>query len=81
MTAGARILVVDDNEDNLYTLTERLKREGYVDLVTAGDGAAALDRLAGEPFDLVLLDVMMPFSTVSTHWPGSRPTRSCATSR
>jgi adenylate cyclase len=58
--AGPRILVVDDNEDNRYTLTERLKREGYTDLVTAGDGAAALDRLASEPFDLVLLDVMMP---------------------
>jgi adenylate cyclase len=60
VTAGARILVVDDNEDNLYTLTERLRREGYADLVTAGDGAVALARLAAEPFDLVLLDVMMP---------------------
>ena len=26
---GAAILVVDDNEDNLYTLTQRLRREGY----------------------------------------------------
>lgn len=57
---GARLLVVDDNEDNRYTLTERLRREGYVDLATACDGAEALARLAGEPFDLVLLDVMMP---------------------
>jgi class 3 adenylate cyclase len=58
--AAARILVVDDNEDNRYTLTERLKREGYADPATAGDGAEALARLAAEPFDLVLLDVMMP---------------------
>jgi adenylate cyclase len=57
---GARILVVDDNEDNRYTLTERLKREGYRQLAVAGDGQAAVDLLGREPFDLVLLDVMMP---------------------
>jgi adenylate cyclase len=57
---NARILVVDDNDDNRYTLTERLKREGYGNLAIAADGAAALDLLAAEPFDLVLLDVMMP---------------------
>ena len=33
--AGARILVVDDNDDNRYTLTERLRREGYANLATA----------------------------------------------
>jgi adenylate cyclase len=60
VSGTARILVVDDNEDNRYTLTERLKREGYTSLATAGDGAEALARLAAEPFDLVLLDVMMP---------------------
>ncbi len=60
MSGAARILVVDDNEDNRYTLTERLKREGYADLATDNDGAEALARLAAEPFDLVLLDVMMP---------------------
>jgi len=60
VSGAARILVVDDNEDNRYTLTERLKREGYTDLATANDGAEALSRLAAEPFDLVLLDVMMP---------------------
>jgi adenylate cyclase len=56
----ARILVVDDNEDNRYTLTERLRREGYVNLATACDGGEALARLAAQPFDLVLLDVVMP---------------------
>jgi branched-chain amino acid transport system substrate-binding protein len=60
VSRAARILVVDDNEDNRYTLTERLRREGYRDLATAGDGAEALTRLVAEPFDLVLLDVMMP---------------------
>ncbi len=58
--SAPRILVVDDNDDNRYTLTERLKREGYANLAIAGDGAEALGLLAAEPFDLVLLDVMMP---------------------
>jgi adenylate cyclase len=56
----AAILVVDDNEDNRYTLVRRLEREGYRDVATAADGREALDRLAAGPFDLVLLDVMMP---------------------
>src|SRR5262245_54101897 len=55
-----RLLVVDDNEDNLYTLTRRLKREGYENLVTAANGRAALEQLRAQPIDLVLLDVMMP---------------------
>jgi len=54
------LLLVDDNEDNLYTLSLRLKREGYNHIVTAGNGREALERLQAQPFDLVLLDIMMP---------------------
>ena len=54
------LLVVDDNEDNRYTLTRRLQREGYANLTTAEDGQQALEFLNARPFDLVLLDVMMP---------------------
>jgi CheY-like chemotaxis protein len=54
------LLVVDDNEDNRYTLTRRLAREGYTTVVTATNGREALDLLAAHRFDLVLLDVMMP---------------------
>jgi class 3 adenylate cyclase len=57
---GATLLVVDDNEDNRYTLTNRLKRQGYTDVVTASDGRQALELLRAQPFDLVLLDIMMP---------------------
>jgi adenylate cyclase len=57
---GPALLVVDDNEDNLYTLTQRLRREGYQRLSTARDGHQALELLRSRPFDLVLLDVMMP---------------------
>ena len=54
------LLVVDDNEDNRYTLMRRLKREGYTNVTFAENGQVALDHLAEQPFDLVLLDIMMP---------------------
>jgi len=58
--AEAALLVVDDNEDNRYTLTRRLTREGYTNLTTASDGRQALELLQSRKFDLVLLDIMMP---------------------
>ena len=58
--AGARILVVDDIEDNRHLLTRRLNREGYREITTAADGEEALALIAETAFDLVLLDVMMP---------------------
>lgn len=60
MSASAALLVVDDNDDNRYTLTRRLQREGYHDLAIAADGREALARMGERPFDLVLLDIMMP---------------------
>ncbi len=57
---GPAVLVVDDNDDNRYTLTRRLKREGYTNLAVAENGRQAVDMLAGQRFDLVLLDIMMP---------------------
>jgi sigma-B regulation protein RsbU (phosphoserine phosphatase) len=54
------LLVVDDSEDNRYTLTRRLAREGFTSVVTAADGRQALDLLQECRFDLVLLDIMMP---------------------
>jgi CheY-like chemotaxis protein len=58
--SDAALLVVDDNEDNRYTLTRRLKRLGYQNLDTANDGRQALGILRAKKFDLVLLDIMMP---------------------
>jgi CheY-like chemotaxis protein len=57
---GPTILVVDDNEDNRYTLTLRLRREGWETIVEAQTGRQALELLAERHFDLVLLDIMMP---------------------
>ena len=58
--ASPRILVVDDNDDNRYTLKLHLDLEGYTDVETARDGEEAIARLETTAFDLVLLDVMMP---------------------
>lgn len=58
--AESALLVVDDNEDNRYTLTRRLKREGYAKVVTANDGRQALEILKEQQIDLMLLDIMMP---------------------
>lgn len=55
----ARVLVVDDNEDNRDLLQRRLERSGF-EVVTAEDGRRALAAIASESFDAVLLDVMMP---------------------
>ncbi len=56
----ARILIVDDVEDNRYTLGMLLDLEGYTQVEHACDGAEALERLRDKAFDIVLLDVMMP---------------------
>lgn len=56
---NARILVVDDNALNRDMLSRRLSRRGYT-VSTADDGQQALDAIAAEAFDLVLLDWMMP---------------------
>ncbi len=60
MNMDATILVVDDNEDNRFTLSVRLEACGYSNLVMVENGRDALDRLRAQPIDLVLLDIMMP---------------------
>ena len=56
----SRILIVDDNEDNRYTLSRRLTRQGYTSIDEADDGLAGLKAIAKADYDLVLLDIMMP---------------------
>src|SRR5437660_4903396 len=53
------ILVVDDVPDNVDILQMRLESQGY-EVVTAGDGEAALAIIRDKLPDLVLLDIMMP---------------------
>jgi DNA-binding response OmpR family regulator len=54
-----RILLVDDERTVQALLSYPLRRDGY-EVVGAGDGREALDRFAEQPFDLVVLDLMLP---------------------
>jgi class 3 adenylate cyclase/CheY-like chemotaxis protein len=55
----ARILIADDNADNLDIFRTRLAAHGY-EILTAVDGEEALARAREHEPDLILLDVMMP---------------------
>lgn len=62
MTSSAlppRLLVVDDVEDNRHILRRRFTRLGY-QVMEADDGEKAIAMAANYPFDVVLLDIMMP---------------------
>jgi DNA-binding response OmpR family regulator len=54
-----RILVVDDDRTTRHLMQSLLKKAGY-DVSLCADGKEALDTLARDNFDLVLLDVWMP---------------------
>jgi adenylate cyclase len=54
------ILIVDDNEDNRYTLQMLLETDGYERIASASGGKEALSLLKSGKFSLVLLDMMMP---------------------
>ena len=56
---GETILVVDDNQEIVYSISALLKYEGY-QVVKAYDGMEALNALKINNIDLILLDVMMP---------------------
>jgi diguanylate cyclase (GGDEF)-like protein len=55
----AALLVVDDDEMTRDMLARRLSRVGYT-ITTAADGSEALELVAGQQFDMVLLDIKMP---------------------
>jgi two-component system, OmpR family, alkaline phosphatase synthesis response regulator PhoP len=57
--SAKRILLIEDEPGLVLTLRDRLTREGYA-VEIAADGEGGLQRAAGEAFDLVLLDVMLP---------------------
>src|SRR5438445_13446695 len=60
MTNGpASLLVVDDNERTRELLAQCFRTEGF-QVLTRGDGNRALQQIQTEPFDLILLDLLMP---------------------
>jgi two-component system OmpR family response regulator len=54
-----RILMVEDEEKMVRTLSRVLREEGYV-VETAGDGRAGLSRASDDSFDLLIVDWMLP---------------------
>jgi PAS domain S-box-containing protein len=56
---GGTLLVVDDNETNCDLLSRQLERQGYT-VATATSGQQALSMLTAQPYDLILLDIIMP---------------------
>ncbi len=56
---STRILLVDDEQSIQTLLSYPLRKDGY-DVVQAVDGREALERFEERPFDLVVLDVMLP---------------------
>ena len=56
---SGRLLVVDDNEMNRDLLSRRLRQQGHT-VSVAENGRQALEKIAAEELDLVMLDIMMP---------------------
>jgi len=57
-----RILLVEDEPGLVMTLTDRLSQEEY-EVDSVGNGRAALEKTAGKVFDMILLDIMLPYSS------------------
>ena len=53
------ILYVEDNEDNIYMLSKRLKKKGF-DITIAKDGEEGLKAARGLKPDLILMDLSLP---------------------
>jgi CheY-like chemotaxis protein len=55
----AKILYVEDNEDNIFMLTNRLERKGY-EIIVAKDGAQGVKMTRSESPNLILMDLGLP---------------------
>jgi two-component system alkaline phosphatase synthesis response regulator PhoP len=53
------ILLVEDEQALRTTLSDRLRTEGYV-VETAADGSEGFEKASSQPFDLIILDLMLP---------------------
>ena len=66
------ILYVEDNDDNIYMLESRLKRQGF-DVLIARDGASGVALARAERPDLILMDLGLP---IIDGWEASRRLKS-----
>ena len=72
-----KILYVEDNEDNIYMLSRRLKRKNF-DLVIARDGQAGVEAAQKENPDIILMDLSLP---VLDGWGATRKLKSDAATK
>jgi two-component system alkaline phosphatase synthesis response regulator PhoP len=56
---NSRILLIEDEPGLVLTLSDLLQAEGYT-VDHAGEGISGLAKATGEPFDVIILDVMLP---------------------
>jgi CheY-like chemotaxis protein len=64
-----KILIIDDNEVILKTLSFKLKGSGY-DVLTASEGSAGVNAARTQKPDLILLDISFPTDVASVPWDG-----------
>lgn len=77
MTAPRTLLLVEDNEMNRDMLTRRLQRAGFA-VVTAADGAEALERAVADRPAVILMDLSLP---VLDGWEATRRLKADAATR
>lgn len=58
-TQKIKILLIDDEEEFISTLAERLELRGFL-CKTAGDGQSGIQMIVNETFNIAILDLMMP---------------------
>jgi len=63
-----KILYVEDNEDNVYMLSRRLKKKGF-EVLIAGDGETGIEKARLERPALILMDLSLP---IMDGWEASR---------
>ncbi len=54
-----RVLAIDDEADVLHLVETKLKKAGF-EVSTARDGNEGLEKALAEPFDVMIVDIMMP---------------------
>ena len=72
-----KILYVEDNEDNFYMLSNRLKRRGY-ELIAAPDGESGIALAKSEAPALILMDLSLP---VMDGWEATRRLKGASETR
>ena len=73
----ARILYVEDNEDNVYMLARRLRRKGY-EVVVASDGEKGVEMARADAPSLILMDLSLP---VLDGWAATRELKAAPETR